>query len=215
MPSGWKKVRKGVKKRLGLRTERPPFTGKYYDRARCMLLDVVDIFNQAGLPYSVDAGTLLGLVRDGDLIPWDNDLDIMLPVEAIPQLHALYDRIKGKGWRVSHTYTMPFACEAWQEDNPRVIKIRSQTLLHIGAGSTLLDITIIYRHDDHYWWEMSNRICRIPAEFLDRHQTIAYAGRQMRVPYDYERYLQHTYGDWRTPQQAFPRDEFGIILRKP
>ena len=40
---------KSLKTAFG-RSERPPFTGKYYWRARALLLDTVDIFNRAGFP---------------------------------------------------------------------------------------------------------------------------------------------------------------------
>ena len=36
----------------------------------------IDILNDIGLKYWLDAGTLLGIIRDGDLIPWDYDADI-------------------------------------------------------------------------------------------------------------------------------------------
>ena len=66
-------LRHRIKERLGLRHGRPNFSDpKYHGRAKRLLLDVCDIFNQAQLPYTVDAGTLLGLCRDGDLIPWNN-----------------------------------------------------------------------------------------------------------------------------------------------
>jgi hypothetical protein len=215
MSSNLKKLRKELKRRLGLRTERPCFTGQYYERARRLLLDAIDIFNEAGLPYTLDAGTLLGLVREGDLIPWDNDLDMMLPAPSLPQLRQLFWKFRRRGWGVSRTYTMDFASEAWQVGDPRVVKIRRRHLLLFGAGSTLLDITIIRKHGDYYWWEMAKRTCRIQASYFDSHDFIDFAGRRVRVPHDYEHYLEHTYGDWRTPRQDFPHGEFGVIVPPP
>ena len=208
-----KKIRRDIKKKLGMRTQRPCFEGKYYWQARRMLLDVVDIFNEAELPYTLDAGTLLGIARDGDLIPWDNDLDMMLPVDSIPDLRKLYGKIHKRGWKVSRTYTMPFASAAWKAGQPRVIKIRSRNLLYFGPGSTLLDITIIYKHEGYYWWEMAKHICRIPASFIDSVDEVGYAGISIKVPHPYKQYLERTYGDWRTPRPDFPRDEFGIVVR--
>lgn len=39
-------------------------------------LDVIKSFNKLRLPYWCMHGTLLGLVRDGDLIHWDRDIDL-------------------------------------------------------------------------------------------------------------------------------------------
>lgn len=47
-----------------------------------MLKAVVEIFNKYGLDYFLIAGTLLGAVRHGGFIPWDDDLDIGVPRES-------------------------------------------------------------------------------------------------------------------------------------
>ena len=197
---------------LGLRQERPPFTGKYYQRAKALLLDTVDIFNRADIPYTIDAGTLLGIVRDGDLIPWDNDIDLMLPVDSIDRLRKVYLEIFRRGWKVSRTYRMEFASDAWQIGDPRVIKLRSWNPWLFGPGSTLLDITIIYRHQDAYWWEMAKKSCKVDAIHFDNHSYVEYAGRQLRVPYLYEEYLTRLYGTWQIADRAFHHNQFGTIV---
>jgi len=46
------------------------------------LLKVLDrVCWEAGLRYWLDSGTLLGAVRHGGFIPWDDDVDVKMPPE--------------------------------------------------------------------------------------------------------------------------------------
>lgn len=49
-------------------------------RIQLELLDTVDAFCQEkGIRYSLCGGTMLGAVRHGGYIPWDDDIDLMMP----------------------------------------------------------------------------------------------------------------------------------------
>ena len=43
-----------------------------------LMHDVHEVFTENQLDYRVEGGTLLGAVRHGGLIPWDNDLDLQI-----------------------------------------------------------------------------------------------------------------------------------------
>ena len=46
------------------------------EKLREMVIAVTQLLNDNNFVYWVDFGTLLGIVRDGDLITWDEDVDI-------------------------------------------------------------------------------------------------------------------------------------------
>jgi hypothetical protein len=69
------------------------------------LLDVHDFFYQNNIPYWIDSGTLLGAVRNGGLIKWDDDLDLCIFEEHEKELLKLFPILKLAGYEM---IGMPF-----------------------------------------------------------------------------------------------------------
>lgn len=59
--------------------------GETLRRVQCIQLDLLKEFDAAcrkhGLRYNIAFGTLLGAVRHGGFIPWDDDIDVLMPIE--------------------------------------------------------------------------------------------------------------------------------------
>ena len=62
-----------------------------------VLADVVRVLESNALPYSVMCGTLLGAVRHQGFIPWDDDVDLVLPRESYDRFEELYPSQCGLG----------------------------------------------------------------------------------------------------------------------
>ncbi|WP_151084275.1 LicD family protein [Nocardioides cynanchi] len=61
---------------------------------RDMLRQVADVFERRSISYFLCAGTALGACRGGDLIPWDFDVDLLVPLESYgAALEALRDEL--------------------------------------------------------------------------------------------------------------------------
>ncbi len=57
-----------------------------------ILLMVSSIFDRHNIPYFLYGGTLLGAVRHGGFIPWDDDLDIGIFPKDIPQIRKVLQK---------------------------------------------------------------------------------------------------------------------------
>ncbi len=55
-----------------------------------MLIELDDVCTKHGLTYFLAYGSLLGAVRHGGFIPWDDDIDVIMPLEDIDKLSILY-----------------------------------------------------------------------------------------------------------------------------
>lgn len=176
-------------------------TGRYYRVARRMLLDTANALNAAGINYFLDAGGLLGLVRDGDLIPWDDDLDLSMPVTELTAFRKHYGKLRLRGWRITEDSLMPADGPAWQKGDPRSIKIRNRNIVFFGRGRMVMDVTLTYPKGDYYWRGAMGKVWRIPRHFYDQHGHIKFAETAIRIPHRVEDYLTFLYGDWRIPNK--------------
>lgn len=70
---------------------------RVHDDLSEVLADVVRVLEQEHLPYSVMCGTLLGAVRHQGFIPWDDDVDLVLPRTSYDRFEAVYPGNCGLG----------------------------------------------------------------------------------------------------------------------
>ncbi len=171
--------------------------------ARTMLAHLDTLLRQAGIPYFVDHGTLLGLLRDGDLLPWDDDLDLSVPEAFIEQtLQTICD----------NQTTLPLADE---------LEWTAETVIDQDTGR-IMGAIICYRETNHLalrkfaasiWFMFAEGdtirqfINRAPAAFFHEAASLTYRDRAYPVPRDAENYLAFHYGNWREPVKDMSLEE--------
>lgn len=172
------------------------------DAAITMLISIRDAFDKQDIPYFLDAGTLLGLYRDGALIPWDDDLDIGVSYHDVERVKSALEEVLaelnqkvGDGWVVEeHKATQVFGCI--EPGDTRSFKLKNTD----GAiECPMLDVFIKYIEGDNMDYTLASRGIRMPSYHFENLQSLEFRGHVFTIPQRPEDYLEGYYGDWRTP----------------
>jgi len=176
--------------------------GELNAKALKMMAEVADVLERFNISYMLDCGTLLGVVREQRILPWDNDMDFCAPIGDLPKLRRAALALWMKGYRVRFAR----ATQDWgpiRKGDPRILRVRNRKQI-FSRGPLLLDIFIRYPHDSGQHITMLGegedvQIQAYDQRFLVDRSALELEGRSYPVPKDYDGYLTHRYGDWRTP----------------
>ncbi len=172
-------------------------SGSNVDVSNKMLFDTIDLLDCHRIPYHLEGGTLLGIVRDNKLLPWDHDLDISIPDSAADKLISV---IKKRKFYYRYSVRRDSEGVAIVKVKRRWTHYLSQLLPFLfGKKNITLDIFIKYEIDEFVYWSAANNRMRVSSGFYTSYELVNYMGRNIRVPNNYECYLSEKYGDWETP----------------
>ena len=150
---------------------------------------LIEEANGCDVPLMLLWGTLLGCVRDGQLIRGDHDLDLGVMARDVGKLPILRERMRQHGFKV------------------RIENSEKLSLVHPRHPSLYLDLDVVRPHPRG--WVIINadadprrRFNYIFPRTVFEHLAHARLGGQLdvTVPGDPEGFLAAVYGDWRTPR---------------
>jgi phosphorylcholine metabolism protein LicD len=172
--------------------------GKNLVQAENLLSEVTSIFESCNITYWLEGGTLLGLRREGRLLPWDNDLDISIHESEFNKLSLLQNTLKKNGYRV-RTRVFEKDSEVFKKGDLRMIKIRTKRFFGILKGNVCLDVFIKYTKNEKTYWEIANKVKNVPFKYYETFKTLDFKGKPYAIPNLTDEYLTYRYGDWQTP----------------
>lgn len=178
---------------------------------RRQLLAAIDLLDKHSITYHLEGGTLLGIVRDGDLLPWDKDTDISVMSADANRLQPVLNDLKAEGWRITNRSFEQDEAFARQQDM-RLIKVKDR-FMKVLAGANTLDVFVKYIHEGHAYWIAASNVMRVSAHHYEGFETVPWEGRQVKVPVDYEGYLEAKFGNWKVPQKEWHCDMENTVVR--
>ena len=168
-----------------------------HSRMKKMLLFTIDQLQKRNIPFWLDAGTLLGIYRDGDLISWDYDADISIPAEYSDKVAAL--RYK---FFPSYIIRKRPICSRWIPGDTRVVKVKA-TWEKLQQVNFHIDLFCVYKVNNKYHWVDSGVLKQVDAKFFETQDYIKWEGRKIPVPAHTEEYLSLRYGNWQIPSKNY------------
>jgi len=188
--------------------QRLPFCHK---TAVDLLTDVVNILDNNRIIYHLEGGTLLGIVRDNKILPWDDDLDISISEEFSNDVWRALQILKKRGWKLEKRRFDNFS--SFQSSSTRLIRVRDCSRGKLHQGTNYLDIFIKCEHENNVYWQAKGKLLMVNKRFYQNFEIIKFNNLLLKVPSNYKDYLTEKYGDWSTPVKEWDcsKDENTII----
>ena len=198
---------------------KPSLTQNNLIRARKILILVTSLLTKKNIPYHLEGGTLLGLVRDQELLPWDHDVDISIPEKYAKSFLKLRVRLFLKGYKIS-VRRSKLSLGAIQKNQYSIFKIKpligyiTQWFKpHHLRNFITLDVFIKTHDNTHTYWQAKGKVMRVENKYYESFETIEYKGMELKTPNHYEAYLNEKYGNWKIPVKQWDCsvDELTIV----
>lgn len=189
-----------------------------------ILLNILDkIFKKHDIDYWLECGSLIGAIREGTYIEWDNDMDVSIhfkDVKMVRQLKnefARYDVLLGGFVSLGVTYKDASMCIFPQHTitkNKKQYLVQYRYPLHVWMKkfNSILEKSKIY-------WYLCSKIklletIRSPIDNLGNFAYIEFCDTVCPIPEYPEDYLKYMFGDWRTPHKFNKHQDVDNIYDK-
>lgn len=189
-------------------TYRPFEHENTYILAKNTLKKLAGILNESKIEYFVEFGTLLGLARDGDIIRWDDDIDLSILAH---EYERTIEVLKVKLNNLSNTTGVKWEYQVRfnAKKKPRSIILMFDALNEEFKNFTV-SIALIYFEKGNAIQSMNS----LPESHYQNFETISYQDFNLRVPFNYIGYLELTYGDWKTPNKNLTYEDYNFVYEQ-
>lgn len=159
------------------------------------LAEIVKILNDNKIYYWVDAGTLLGIVRDGGFIENDTDIDISVVIDN-PDL--LYKILQDNGYNIWYYY-----------DDSKGVK----RLIRAEKHNVGIDFEIFIKQGDKYFYDSPRELPKsitakkqgqyaivrheFDANIIENQTKHNFNNIELNIPKDYDNYFSTYYENWK------------------
>ena len=151
------------------------------------------------LPLHIEWGTLIGVLRDGDLIRWDDDVDFS---SVLPYKQKIEKFI----YNIKNDIELKLKCELKILLTDTKVKL---TIISLDKSFHNFDADIDFKIiKNNEAIQSSNQIWYTPSHHIEKLETFLWDDIKIFIPSDVDNYLKFVYGDWKTPKKDHSLDDY-------
>lgn len=165
---------------------------------RRMIVYLTNLMKENKINIYLDFGTLLGVVRNSDIIEWDDDIDFSIKQNDVKRtVQVLYNERKN----MPYSHILEWNAVLTKDENNNIWGI---ALLFSNQGKNYFnefEIGIRVRKNvDNHSIGMLGRYNCCHAKHFDKYDIVTFENQEIMVPYQHKKYLDFVYGEWRKPK---------------
>lgn len=161
-----------------------------------------NLFGEIGCKFFFDMGTLLGIIRDGQLLKHDIDIDVGVFVDSEQQKQAIREMLVLRGNDILYSY------------NVDGIGIVEESYVHSGIKFDInfytrepeVDVCYLLYYDPEKVYESKDEmsVVRLECSTIEDIIQIDFNGAPINIPTDSKFYLEQRYGKtWTVPDKNY------------
>lgn len=165
---------------------------EFAEKGDSVIESVHKTLGQTGLMFFVDAGTLIGVYRDGRLLKRDMDVDMGIIVDSQDEIHKLRELLSSNGFKLTIKFRTPNA--GYIQDAYDYNGVRVDLCYYFNQGPSTI-CYLLYGDD---------QIIKMSFSKISSIKKYQYKDQCVNIPEDSDKYLEERYGKtWRKPDPFF------------
>ncbi len=177
------------------------------------------------IEYHIDHGTLLGIIRDKMILPWDIDVDFAVPSyekdKILVFLKNYLDSYESKycsinNWKYSISSKLIKLAEE-EKELPMVITIyndisKNKKLQDLELDFNVgLDLALKYEDKDKLYWMVAERRLSSFSKDSFPSKEIIFKEKILKIPKNEISYLENLYGNWQVTEKEWHYSKYSNI----
>lgn len=167
--------------------------------ARKSLCEITRYLSNHNIISIVDSGTALGIVRDKDLIKWDDDIDFAIDSKSFSKLISLSNELKSILPSNQYSKWIIEVISLANEDVCLSLELKSSDLNMLKEFEISLQKRTIKDSLSHL--DSSAGIFYAPKIHFEKYEKVDFFNGFVYLPYKVDDFLTFMYGNWKEPQK--------------